>query len=1052
MKRGKPTVEIASQMIARKRTLMMTSRTVAGALLLAAAMTTGGKALAVDPRAEGLGQPWAADVVSLKLLNEVEQRTTGKSLSSGVIKDSPVRTTTGGNILCEATIDKWGPGTAAQFAIKGVNVIDVSEKYRRVTLELVDPNAVYELAKLPNVVQIEPCYGRERRAGIVTAQSYVAMNVDKAISRYGVTGAGQKVGVISDSFAATNGVRQASTTPGEGEPGILQHARNQDSGDLPPQVQILRDIPALSIFGQASDEGAGMAELVHDLAPGADIAFHTAYISETNFAEGITALRNAGSTVVVDDVIYFAEPMYQDGPVAQAARECVAAGVPYFSAAGNGKNLGLKFNFRDYNPSVDTEGSTALTTDDYHRWDNGTPFLAVTFLPFNTTTLILQWNQPYASVSPGNGSQVDLDIVAYLGPSVDSGGAGVINDIQGTTGSPRGNPLEILQYTNFTNTAQTFYIAINHVRGMQDGIPQSPSTPLECRLVAFGALPIIEGITSNTAQYGGPTIFGHATAEGVMAVGAVPWYDTPNFNTDLHAGPGIDPQDFTSRGGNLTIQFSDSGAYAPRARYVPDIAATQGDNTTFFGGPLDLLGYQGEPDNFPNFFGTSAAAPNAAAIAALMLDMKPELTPAEVSSIMRSTAIDVIGRRGAPGVDDVTGAGLVDAQRILEDIAGNAGITPIPTPVGTPAQRFRQQFVAVPSSDPEIAATQSTFDGWVFESGGASFIAPTPGDALGSPVLTTTDNTNTFGFFSSPSFVAGAYERVGDIPMNGNNGATNLYRADFVVRSSVEDRGTAPTIRFRATTESNEQSDMLVISSTGEGVLSPIDPLLYRLYFTLPPTQKRFRLFYEVINVGGTDAANVNLILDRVDVTAISVNGLIDQQTVRNYDFRGPDSHGWTFRDAQPIFPAPQQAFVADGLRLGPATTASTVSFGYFGSPEDDGNAPVFNPSRVYRARFKVRSNLNVKSQVPTFRLRVNSFNNDMSAMVSVDSPTDGANVPAGGQLLTYDLYYETLSGIDFSRMNFSFDYIMAPGLGNNAAGTVTLELLEVSSFQIPLL
>ena len=39
--------------------------------------------------------------------------------------------------------------------------------------------------------------------------------------------------------------------------------------------------------------------------------------------------------MIVDDVTYFEEPFFQDGPVAVAVNEVTAAGVTYFSAAGN---------------------------------------------------------------------------------------------------------------------------------------------------------------------------------------------------------------------------------------------------------------------------------------------------------------------------------------------------------------------------------------------------------------------------------------------------------------------------------------------------------------------------------------------------------------------------------------------------------------------------------------------------------------------------------------------------------------------------------------------
>jgi len=84
-----------------------------------------------------------------------------------------------------------------------------------------------------------------------------------------------------------------------------------------------------------------------------------------------------------------------------------------------------------------------------------------------------------------------------------------------------------------------------------------------------------------------------------------------------------------------------------------------------FGLTLSLNGYEGEPDAFPNFFGTSAAAPNAAAVAALMREYHGALTPAEILAAMVNTASDVTGTRAAVGRDDVTGAGLIEANAAI---------------------------------------------------------------------------------------------------------------------------------------------------------------------------------------------------------------------------------------------------------------------------------------------------------------------------------------------------------------------------------------------------
>ena len=102
-----------------------------------------------------------------------------------------------------------------------------------------------------------------------------------------------------------------------------------------------------------------------------------------------------------------------------------------------------------------------------------------------------------------------------------------------------------------------------------------------------------------------PSMTGHTMAKGATAVAA---YDP--FRPFL-------PEPFTSPGGEIPVFFDSAGnRYAqPQVRKVPQVAGADRGNTTFFAAD-DLR----DPDEQPNFGGTSASAPHVASIAALALD------------------------------------------------------------------------------------------------------------------------------------------------------------------------------------------------------------------------------------------------------------------------------------------------------------------------------------------------------------------------------------------------------------------------------------------------
>ena len=191
----------------------------------------------------------------------------------------------------------------------GARIVHASYRYARVLAE-VDPMLLPALAALPGVTAIHPDYGAQRRTGAVMSQSEALVRADTGRERFAVDGTGVRVGVLSDSFNQGLG----GAIAGDGCERRLTNSSPQFSGDLPAQVVVLDDGPRFS-----TDEGAALAEIVHDIAPGAELMFASAYPSEAAFAEGIERLVACGADLLVDDVLFFAEPIFQDGLVAQAA-------------------------------------------------------------------------------------------------------------------------------------------------------------------------------------------------------------------------------------------------------------------------------------------------------------------------------------------------------------------------------------------------------------------------------------------------------------------------------------------------------------------------------------------------------------------------------------------------------------------------------------------------------------------------------------------------------------------------------------------------------------
>ena len=297
-----------------------------------------------------------------------------------------------GYVLIDATAtDGDGAALLAQLQAMG---LEGGSSFRGVASGFIPVNALGELSSVSHIST-----ARESAAatmvGLVTTQADQAMAVDTARNTTGLTGAGVKIGVISDSFNKANVVIG----------GVQQNfARDIATGDLLPTTKILQD------YVSGTDEGRAMAQLVQDLAPGADITFATSNFGQAGFANNIIALAQAGNKVIVDDVRYYAELMYQNGPISQAVNQVVNEnGVVYFSSAGNQSNDGWQGNW----VSGGTYVSNGIT---YQLMNFGVPATATDgvardYLQYTGAAGVgvLQWDEPGASAG-GPGAKIDLDV------------------------------------------------------------------------------------------------------------------------------------------------------------------------------------------------------------------------------------------------------------------------------------------------------------------------------------------------------------------------------------------------------------------------------------------------------------------------------------------------------------------------------------------------------------------------------------------------------------------------------------------------------------------
>jgi Cep192 domain 4/Subtilase family len=408
----------------------------------------------------------------------------------------------------------------------------------------------------------------------VDTDARVSHGVD-LVAGMGITGAGIKVGVLS------NGVDSLATLQG--------------AGNLPNNVTV--------ISGQAGsgDEGTAMLEIVYDLAPGAQLFFATGDGGMGQMAANIEALQLAGCNIIVDDLTYQTEGVFQDGVIAQAINSVTSKGALYFSSAANSGNLdsgtsgtwegdfdGTGASIADVNTA---EGGGTYPT---HKFDSSHNYDQVT--KASAYQSFLQWSDPLgASCNDYDLFVLDSSVTTVLDASLNGQNCAI--DPYEAVSAPNLN--EVLVIALYSGSPRAFHLDTER-----------------------GKLAI------NTSG----STFGHNAGASTVTVAATP------ASTSIFTSGTQSPENYSSDGPRRIFYYPFGTPVTPGNFLFGTnggMSLSKVDLTAADCGQSAVTGFNGPT----GFCGTSAAAPTAAAIAALVWSASPAFSSDEVLAAMKNTAL-----------------------------------------------------------------------------------------------------------------------------------------------------------------------------------------------------------------------------------------------------------------------------------------------------------------------------------------------------------------------------------------------------------------------------
>ena len=547
-------------------------------------------------------------------------------LRAGVLGVDP----TGG---IDVLVHSAAPATraqTAQLAALGARVLANSADFTTVrgmdlpttglVRAIVPYNRLDAVAGLSWVTALRPSLRPAVDVGPITAEGVPLHHADVAQAN-GLSGAGQKVGVISgDVDTLADSVAQ---------------------GELPADVQVVKQA------AYDDDEGTAMLEIVHDLAPGARLAFASTGETLAEYVDAFRLLAAAGATLITEDIALDDEPAFQQGIGAATAESLAQHGIWVSSSAGN---LGARHAPRVSAVGIGRgpDGATGPFVNCPNAPDNlvnlrGTDnTYNLNLLPGAAFLGTLQWSEPRAIYpTAGQGGFTDLNL--YV---MDAAGTTCLASSNAVQADGVGDTIEQLIYQNTTGVPQPVRLVVD-VQGTSSAT-SAPTLDLRWRALTAGVQtldpPDRAGSLNPDSNY-----LGFATSAGAV-------------NASISVDPTTVPLEPFSAAGPvqiLTTTQCRGGVAGPckgvpggvrRTAPAPTWAASDGVSVSGAGGfgagtcPTTVQGQC-------RFFGTSAATPSAAGVAALTREeFGGTIAPRNLNDILAGRAVARTGSGFGAGV------------------------------------------------------------------------------------------------------------------------------------------------------------------------------------------------------------------------------------------------------------------------------------------------------------------------------------------------------------------------------------------------------------------